>query len=138
METFRDTHDADGGEGILAFVVRHGGLYPPGVVFHTEPSSEVQLATIVHPKGKAIKRHLHPRKERIVTGTNEVLIVVRGEVQVHVYNSRRQHCGNTSLLPGDVVVFVAGGHSFYMSEASQLIEVKQGPYFGPEADKVHW
>jgi hypothetical protein len=37
---------------------------------------------------------------------------------------------------GDTIFFVAGGHGFTMLEDSKIIEVKQGPYFGKDKDKL--
>jgi hypothetical protein len=41
------------------------------------------------------------------------------------------------LHAGDVILLAYGGHGFEMLEATEMIEVKQGPYAG-DADKTRF
>ncbi len=67
--------------------------------------------------------------------TQEVLFVKSGKVRVDFYNDEKVFLESRELNTGDVILLAAGGHGFQMLEASELIEVKQGPYCGDQ-DKV--
>jgi hypothetical protein len=55
-------------------------------------------------------------------------------VQVDFYDEQRCFLESRELTAGDVILLVRGGHGFRMLEASEIVEVKQGPYAG-EHDK---
>ena len=53
------------------------------------------------------------------------------------YDDQQKYLESSVLEKGDVILLAAGGHGFEMLEASEMIEVKQGPYCGEE-DKVRF
>ena len=69
--------------------------------------------------------------------TTEVLLVRSGRVRLDFYDDARAYLESTVLEAGDVVLLARGGHGLEMLEASELIEVKQGPYAGGR-DKVRF
>jgi hypothetical protein len=56
---------------------------------------------------------------------------------VDFYDDERTYLESRILRRGDVVLLAFGGHGFEMLEASEMIEVKQGPYAG-EGDKTRF
>ena len=40
------------------------------------------------------------------------------------------------LTHGDTVVLLRGGHALMIMDRTRIVEVKQGPYMGPQKDKV--
>ena len=44
---------------------------------------------------------------------------------------------STVLEAGDIILLATGGHGFEVLEATEIIEVKQGPYMG-EGDKTRF
>jgi hypothetical protein len=118
--------DAAGETYLLAVVVRAGS--PPGIAFHTEPSSPLQLATMRHPAGHVIPPHTHHAAPRVVTLTQEALFVRSGLLRADLYDCERNHAGSKTLEAGDVMLLIRGGHGFTFLEETELIEVKQGPY----------
>jgi hypothetical protein len=49
---------------------------------------------------------------------------------VDFYSDEQAYLESTILEAGDVVLLVQGGHGFEMLEATEIIEIKQGPYAG--------
>ena len=41
------------------------------------------------------------------------------------------------MYPGDVILLAHGGHKIEVLEDAEILEVKQGPYAGPN-DKTHF
>jgi hypothetical protein len=88
-----------------------------------------------HPAGKIIAPHLHNPVLREVHRTQEVLIIKRGRLRVDFYDETRCHLQSRTLVAGDTIMLVGGGHGFEVLEEVEMIEVKQGPYAGDE-DKM--
>ncbi len=120
---------------LLAVIVR-ARFSKEGIEFFTPNSFSQQLGYMNRPKGYAIPAHKHNLMPRRVDYTNEVLFVKSGRVRADFYkDDDSYHCSRV-LEAGDVMLLVSGGHGFQMIEASEMIEVKQGPYAGDE-DKTH-
>jgi hypothetical protein len=56
---------------------------------------------------------------------------------VDFYDARREYFESHELRAGDVILLITGGHGFEMLEATDFVEVKQGPYCG-EQDKTRF
>lgn len=122
------------GDGVtLAVIVRHKEN-PLGIQFYTEPSDNVQVGLMVRPAGYVVPLHEHTRATRTLVGTTEVLVVKRGRCQLAVSGKGVQYYG-TELLPGDTAILLSGSHGIEFNEETEIIEVKQGPYLGPQ-DKI--
>ncbi len=102
--------------------------------FHTEHSSELQIATFNLKKDNNIQRHFHEKQERKVYSTSEVIILQSGKMKITIYDSDLNKVEDFLVEPGDIVALVDGGHEIEILEDSNFIEVKQGPYF-EEKDK---
>jgi mannose-6-phosphate isomerase-like protein (cupin superfamily) len=120
----------------LAIVLR-AGYHEEGIRFFTPDEFSQQLAYMNRPAGYVIPPHVHNPVRREVQYTNEVLFIKSGRVRVDFYSDRQRYLESTVLERGDVILLVVGGHGFEMLEASEIVEVKQGPYAG-EADKTRF
>ena len=89
------------------------------------------------PEGYVIEPHVHNSVPRQVQFTKEVLFIKSGKVRVDFYDDSQNYLESCILNPGDVILLAFGGHGFEMLEASEIIEVKQGPYAG-DADKTRF
>ncbi len=87
------------------------------------------------PKGYLIQAHVHNPIARQVQYTKEVLFIRSGRVRVDFYSEQQEYLRSTILETGDVILLAYGGHGFEMLEATEIIEVKQGPYAG-DGDKT--
>jgi hypothetical protein len=119
------------GEETLAYVVRASNA-PDRTLFVTPDDCVQQVGFVVHSAGSEVQRHFHLPVERKIVGTPEVLVVRQGRCEMDVYDRDQRFVATTELAPGDVMVMVSGGHGFRMQEDTILLEVKQGPYFGPD------
>lgn len=121
---------------MLAIIIR-GDYKSQGLQFFTPPDFSQQLAYMNHPRGHSIMPHRHRVVPRQVTITQEVLIIKSGSVRVDFYDNSQTYLESRILNRGDVILLASGGHGFEMLEASEIIEIKQGPY-AQEEDKVRF
>ena len=108
-----------------------------GIKFFTPDEFSQQLAYMNRPQGYVIPPHVHNAVPREVQFTKEVLFIKSGKVRVDFYDDEQSYLESRILNQGDVILLAFGGHGFEMIEASEIIEVKQGPYAG-EADKIRF
>ncbi len=92
---------------------------------------------MAHGKGKVIEPHVHNHNLREVVYTQEVLFIRKGKLRVDFYNSDHEYLESRILEAGDVILLASGGHGFEVLEDVEMIEVKQGPFYGP-ADKTRF
>lgn len=121
---------------VLAFILKRN-FSEEGIHFFTPNDFSQQLGYMNRPKGHIIDPHVHNPVAREVVWTQEVLFVKSGKVRVDFYDDDKQYLESRILMPGDVILLAAGGHGFEMLEASEMIEVKQGPYCGDQ-DKTRF
>jgi hypothetical protein len=123
------------GERVLAIVV-HGDYLPSSTTFLTTPELEQQLGFVVHPAGERIPSHMHRPEERHLTGTSEVLVVIRGLCEIDLFDDDQILVATRQLKQGDIILLASGGHGFRMLEATVLLEIKQGPYMGQDEKDI--
>jgi hypothetical protein len=121
----------------LQAVIIHTNFKKEGIEFFTPGDFSQQLGYMNRPKGYVIDPHVHKLVERKVTLTQEALFIKSGKVRVDFFDEDKSYLESRVLEKGDVILLAAGGHGFEMLEASEMIEVKQGPYCGDE-DKVRF
>jgi hypothetical protein len=114
---------------LLSIIIR-SSYKREGIEFFTPGDFSQQLGYMNRPLGYSIPPHVHNAVDRTVTLTQEVLFIKSGKVRVDFYNDQKIYLESKELYPGDVILLAAGGHGFHMIEASEMIEVKQGPYCG--------
>lgn len=126
----------DGSEGLLAVIVR-SGFNRPGVTFFSEANQPLQLASMRHPVGTIVKPHKHIVNPRHIEQTQEVIVVLSGTMSLSLYTSSGVFVSKGVLETGDTVHLVSGGHSLEVLYAdAHFVEIKTGPYYGRERDKV--
>jgi hypothetical protein len=121
---------------LLALILRTS-FRTDGIRFFTPSDFSQQLGYMNRPGGYVIPPHVHNAVERSVQYTKEVLFIKSGKVRVDFYDEDQNYLESRILNAGDVILLAFGGHGFEMLEASEMIEVKQGPYAG-DADKTRF
>jgi hypothetical protein len=116
---------------LIALIIRHN-FTTQGIEFYTPQESSQQLGYMNRPTGYQVVPHRHLVNMRKVEMTQETLFIRSGKVRVDFYSNQQQYVKSAVLVSGDVVLLAGGGHGLEMLEASEIIEVKQGPY---DADK---
>lgn len=97
--------------------------------FFTNPEDILQLGMIQVTRDRQIMRHRHNNLQRRTEGTSEVLLILEGKVNLQVYSLNSDTLiESIDLIQGDLVILVAGGHSFTSETESKMLEVKNGPY----------
>lgn len=124
------------GEQELAVIIRHS-FHKEGIEFITPSTYSQQLGYMNRPAGYVIAPHVHNPVPREVQFTKEVLFIKSGKVRVDFYDDDQKYLESRILCQGDVILLAFGGHGFEMLEASEMIEVKQGPYAG-DVDKTRF
>ena len=124
------------GGRVLAMLLRTA-YQEQGIKFFTPDEYSQQLAYMSRPVGYVIQPHVHNAVLRQVEFTKEVLFIKSGKVRVDFYDDDQNYLESRILNPGDVILLAFGGHGFEMLEATEIIEVKQGPYAG-DADKTRF
>jgi uncharacterized protein with PhoU and TrkA domain len=115
----------------LAMVIRRA-FSPESTTFLTPDEFGLQVGYVVRSRGDEIPRHAHRKLTRQVDETFEVLVVQQGRCEVTLYDPDRNEAARRVLDEGDVIILTGGGHALHMLEDTVLLEVKQGPYVGPE------
>lgn len=118
---------------LLAIIVREtAGV--EGVHFVTPDDLQQQVAVMGRPADYVIPAHTHLPVPRSLRGTQEVLIVKSGEMEVSVFDANRSLVAQELIRQGDILILVSGGHGFRVLSDCEFVEVKQGPYV-PGRDK---
>jgi hypothetical protein len=117
------------GDRPLAYIIRSGSL-PDRTMFLTPPEFKQQVGYVVYPAGDEIARHHHLPLERHLVGTSEVLVVLKGQAEIDVYDDEHKLVATRELWQGDVMLMIGGGHGFRMLQDTVFLEIKQGPYTG--------
>jgi hypothetical protein len=125
-------------QGLLLALVLHRDDGGEGVNFITPDENTLQLGVMKHKSGVKIKPHVHKNITRNINQVQEVLHIDYGKVEAEFYDGNSKKVVTTILNSGDTIILVSGGHGFNILEDARIIEVKQGPYYGAEDDKVRF
>lgn len=94
---------------------------------------QVSAMDLMH--GKSVPAHRHLPNERNTVGTQESWIIWSGSIRAQIYDVDKTHVNEINLGPGDCMILYRGGHSMtVLEDHTKLIEVKNGPYYGPIFD----
>lgn len=99
---------------------------------------EIMQAALIANSGEHPERyaaHKHKLQTRETIGTAEAWVVISGKVSVTIYDTFSNHIGTAVLYSGDVFIAFAGGHGYTVFPEARVVELKNGPYNGREADK---
>lgn len=122
-------------KGTLLAVVLRASYELEGVNFITTNDNPLQVGVLIHKQGAKIKAHFHKSSPKIIGEVQEVLHIEYGEVEAGFYDEKGKKIESITLKFGDTLLLVSGGHGFDVLRDCKIIEVKQGPYYGPEVDK---
>jgi len=85
----------------------------------------------------SVKAHKHILNHRTTHQTHEVWITIQGSIEAGLYDIDDNFISKIKLMPGDCIIFFNGGHSLKVLEDNTIFyEIKNGPYFGIEKDKI--
>ena len=132
--TLNQTEQIKINDQIIAIII-YNEFNKEGIEFFTPGDFSQQLGYMKRKKGYAIQEHIHILQPREIKYTQETLFVRRGRVRVNLYSDDKKYITSRELKTGDAILLASGGHGLEFLEETELIEVKQGPYYG-DKDKV--
>ena len=114
-----------------------GEQWSEGLSFFSAGADFVQVGTWNYNAGKELLAHKHNIVLREANRTQEVIFVVSGALQANVMDEEGLLIEQLVLNKNDTLILLAGAHSYKILEnGTRVLEVKNGPYFGAEADRV--
>ena len=66
---------------------------------------------------------------------SETLLVREGRMETDFYGDGKHSVESRTLEREDMLVLISGEHGFRCDEDTVLLEIKQGPYVGPDEKK---
>lgn len=128
--------DFKDGEILLARLIRQNETFGEKLNFFSEPEEQIQVGIWNHEKSKTLTPHIHCEFDRNIIRTGEVLFVISGAIHCDLYSNSKELIGEFEMYQGDILISIAGGHGYeILLDDTQVLEVKTGPYFGPEIDR---
>jgi cupin superfamily acireductone dioxygenase involved in methionine salvage len=116
----------------LAFIIKKYKL--SGKKFFSSKEDYMQVGFMNLKKWEKITPHFHKEFVREVKKTQEIIYIISGKMRVNFYVDKNK-VEEAILESGDLIVLLNEGHSFEFLEETNLIEIKQGPYFDEGKDK---
>jgi hypothetical protein len=104
--------------------------------FYSPASSSFQFGLLAHSAGFTEAPHYHKYVPRVIEDLQQMFVVQRGVVAVQLYSDDGTMIREVELGAGDAIVLIHGVHGIKVLEDMQCISVKQGPFLGPDSDKV--
>ena len=122
---------------VLARHIPADDAWRDGLNFFSADADFVQVGSWGYQSGKALAAHSHNRVERSVPWTQEVLYVRTGSLRADIYDTKRSKVAELTVCAGDILVLLRGGHGYVILEDdTKVLEIKNGPYPGAEADRT--
>ena len=122
-----------------ALIARHfkaEELRKPGLSFFSDDPEGVQVGIWNYDTGKILTPHIHNTIEKTSNRTSEVLFVISGSIHADIYDEEENIVAEFEVSTGDILVCLLGGHGYQVLEpGTQVLEVKNGPYFGSDLDR---
>ena len=64
-------------------------------------------------------------------------IILSGLLRANVFDRVRRLAGQVDARAGECIVLLAGGHGYeILEDGTRVLEIKNGPYLGADADRV--
>ncbi|MDI4631608.1 hypothetical protein J7U46_00960 [Pelomonas sp. V22] len=124
------------GELVLARHIPAGDAWGGGLKFFSPDGDYQQVGTWGYDQGKQLLAHSHNEVTRAVLWTQEVLYIRQGRVKAEVFDTNDQKVAELEAGAGDILVLLRGGHGYeILEDGTQVLEIKNGPYVGADADR---
>ena len=107
-----------------------------GLDFLTNNDSFVQVGTWKYEKGKILDAHYHNTFERKSYITQEVVLVLEGTIICNLYTTDGEFIASEKIKENQLIIQFQGIHEYEILENSKVLEIKNGPYFGPDKDRT--
>lgn len=110
-----------------------------GLAFHSNDDDFLQVGTWSYDAGKRLLAHTHNDVPRTIRRTHETLYIRKGRVEARIFNEKREPVTTLIAEEGDLLTLMWGGHGYtILDDGTQVLEIKNGPYVGAEADRIRF
>lgn len=121
---------------ILARYIPAKLAWRDGLNFFSPDGDFIQVGTWGYDAGKELKAHIHNEVRREVLLTQEVLFVRKGRLRANIFDTKQNKVAELTVEAGDVIILLHGGHGYdILEDGTQVMEIKNGPYIGADADR---
>jgi len=111
----------------------------PGLTPYSDDADFIQALHWRYDGGKRLQSHEHLCVPRTATHTQEVIVVLRGRVRTTVYDAARRVVATVEVGPGEAMALLRHGHGYEILENdTRVLEIKNGPYPGADADRMRF
>jgi hypothetical protein len=124
------------GEIVLARHIPASAAWNEGLSFFSQDNEYIQVGVWGYSAGKELKAHIHNEVPREVLWTQEVIFVRTGKIRANIYDTSETKVAELIVGAGDIIILLRGGHGYdIIEDGTQVLEVKNGPYVGPDLDR---
>jgi hypothetical protein len=124
------------GDLVLARHIPAKSAWKDGLNFYSQDDDFIQVGVWGYGTGKELKAHIHNEVKREVLWTQEVLFVRTGKLQASIFDTKENKVAELEVNAGDIIILLRGGHGYdILEEGTQVLEIKNGPYVGPDRDR---
>lgn len=124
------------GDLVLARLIPAAVAWRDGLNFFSSDGDFIQVGIWGYGAGKELNAHIHNEVPRQVLWTQEVLFVRSGKLRANVFDTKEKKVAELEVVAGDLIILLHGGHGYDILEnGTQVLEIKNGPYVGPDKDR---
>jgi uncharacterized protein YjlB len=124
------------GDLVLARHIPADVAWQDGLNFFSQDSDFIQVGIWGYGTGKELKAHIHNEVKREVLWTQEVLFVRKGRLRANIFDTTEKKLAEVEVKTGDVIIMLRCGHGYdILEDHTQVLEIKNGPYVGPDTDR---
>lgn len=88
-------------------------------------------------KGKYLQDHWHNEFERTAMRTYEVIYVVKGAIEVRLFDLNLVLVETLTVGQGEILILLESAHGYtILEEDTTVLEIKNGPFMGVDKDKT--
>lgn len=107
-----------------------------GLDFLTSDNHFIQVGTWNYQEGIILDAHYHNTFERKSNITQEVVLVIEGSIVCNLYTKKGEYISSEEINQGQLIIQYQGTHEYVIKKDSKVLEIKNGPYFGPDKDRT--
>jgi quercetin dioxygenase-like cupin family protein len=123
-------------DGTTIAIILRGADWESGLHFASSDGDYLQVGVWGYEKGRKLPAHRHLLVPRQIDRTQELLFVREGRVKADIYGEKDEYLESVELVAGDAIILLGGGHGYEtLADNTRVLEVKSGPYVGPEKDR---
>jgi hypothetical protein len=124
------------GNFVLARLIPSQTAWKEGLNFFSQEDDFIQVGIWGYSAGRELKAHIHNQVKREALWTQEVLFVRKGKLRANIFNTAEEKVAELEVKTGDIVILLRGGHGYsVLEDDTQVLEIKNGPYLGPDVDR---